>query len=695
MIQFILLLCCVTTLLGFVSVVWLLSWYQAGRLLLTIGGEKQAAPPQWFSTGCPQARTLMCKPRPSTEPGHVLTGREVIDTHLRQGLQYGMRDFVQSWFHVWVSPNPAFPGEVQRAVVTVVTELTRRCSEADLATLLSQTLLEESLTHLSRCKEASGATGCADTETESLGSRVLAGLPNDDPWTAVCLQPEIQRAYFQGASELLLFLILPDDEFSSPPLRLLLRDLMTQQIWIPLLQALSAPDFINTTLISLCKEQSLNSESFLAAVRTPHSPAEVERLQEFVAVETERLKTRGVSGADQQRLASLDVVMTTIVKQLQGETEEGAEEVESSLPLSLSVSLPEYMIERGNQVKYTLSVQCHHSGLDVTETWSTRRQFSDFHDFHMTLRNTLGSLPPSLSLPSRRAIKKLDRAFLDSRRRGLESYLQTLVSETFLSRYPHALPLVSLFISDETYRRSSNEINRQVDRLLHPFRKSPPLSKLTNTLNKVTSSPMLPQRQRLASPDSASSEEEEQELDLLLKLLDELFDLRDHGQWLRRQVAHILSQLLGDRVSRKVAEGVAWLTSPDQVSQNCRDLINTIWPGGVRPHHGNREGEELGEEEEEEGGVERVKMLRSVLVRSKLIGTVPDDLRRLLGSRRTTQGMARLSHLLQDKALNSWLCLRLFEAILQTLFPSHSLSPALRSLRQQLHNTGGTTRWLP
>ena len=50
---------------------------------------------------------------------------------------------------------------------------------------------------------------------------------------------------------------------------------------------------------------------------------------------------------------------------------------------------PYSVIERGNQVKYTLSVQCHHSGLDVTETWSTRRQFSDFHDFHMTLRNTV------------------------------------------------------------------------------------------------------------------------------------------------------------------------------------------------------------------------------------------------------------------------------------------------------------------
>ena len=115
------------------------------------------------------------------------------------------------------------------------------------------------------------------------------------------------------------------------------QDLLTQQIWLPLLQALSTPDFINTTLVSLvgyydligrfkfelltqCKEQSLNSESFLAAVRNPVSTNEVERLQEFVAVETDRLKTRGVSGTDKQRLASLDVVMTTIVKQLEGET---------------------------------------------------------------------------------------------------------------------------------------------------------------------------------------------------------------------------------------------------------------------------------------------------------------------------------------------------------------------------------------
>ena len=43
-----------------------------------------------------------------------------------QALQYGMRDFVQSWYHVWVSANSGFPDEVQRAIITMATDLARR-----------------------------------------------------------------------------------------------------------------------------------------------------------------------------------------------------------------------------------------------------------------------------------------------------------------------------------------------------------------------------------------------------------------------------------------------------------------------------------------------------------------------------------------------------------------------------------------
>ena len=63
-----------------------------------------------------------------------------------------------------------------------------------------------------------------------------------------------------------------------------------------------------------------------------------------------------------------------------------------------------------------------------------------------------------------------------------------------------------------------------------------------------------------------------------------------------------------------------------------------MWPGGVRPSYQERD---AGEEGEGEGDSEKVQALRSVLARAKLIGSIPDDLRRLLGTRRTTQGMAR------------------------------------------------------
>ena len=67
-------------------------------------------------------------------------------------------------------------------------------------------------------------------------------------------------------------------------------------------------------------------------------------------------------------------------------------------------------------------------------------------------------------------------------------------------------------------------------------------------------------------------QEEEVPLRVLLVLLDEVFDLRDQGQWLRRQLTILLKQLAGDKLSRKVVETIDWLTSPEQVAEYIRDL---------------------------------------------------------------------------------------------------------------------------
>ena len=62
---------------------------------------------------------------------------------------------------------------------------------------------------------------------------------------------------------------------------------------------------------------------------------------------------------------------------------------QSPYPSVLSLPPPPSAIPRGRQVAYAIHVQCQHSGVEVVEEWTTTRQFSDFHDLHMTLRNTV------------------------------------------------------------------------------------------------------------------------------------------------------------------------------------------------------------------------------------------------------------------------------------------------------------------
>jgi len=127
-----------------------------------------------------------------------------------------------------------------------------------------------------------------------------------------------------------------------------------------------------------------------------------------------------------------------------------------------------------------------------------------------------------------------------------------------------------------------------------------------------------------------TNEEEEDSVPLrvLLVLLDEVFDLRDQGQWLRRQLTILLKQLAGDKLSRKVVESIDWLTSPEQVAEYIRDLSNTLWPGGFPACS-------------QPLPPDSTRAIRATLARAKLIGSIPDDLKRFIGGDRTAKGMAR------------------------------------------------------
>ncbi len=67
-------------------------------------------------------------------------------------------------------------------------------------------------------------------------------------------------------------------------------------------------------------------------------------------------------------------------------------------------------------------------------------------------------------------------------------------------------------------------------------------------------------------------EEEGEFVHVLLVLFDEVFDVPGGGQWLRRQITTLVSQLIGDKINRKAIETIQWLTSPEQIAEYMRDL---------------------------------------------------------------------------------------------------------------------------
>ena len=67
----------------------------------------------------------------------------------------------------------------------------------------------------------------------------------------VCSNESDERSFLTEISEVVLFLVLPKENFDCVPLRYFLRELLVNVIIRPLLNLLSDPDYINQTFIWL------------------------------------------------------------------------------------------------------------------------------------------------------------------------------------------------------------------------------------------------------------------------------------------------------------------------------------------------------------------------------------------------------------------------------------------------------------
>ncbi|XP_077124851.1 sorting nexin-13 isoform X1 [Ranitomeya variabilis] len=366
---------------------------------------------------------------------------------------------------------------------------------------------------------------------------------------------------------------------------------------------------------------------------------------------------------------------------------------------------------------YAITVQ--RRGLDgLEEIWKTYRRYSDFHDFHMRITEQFENLASVLKLPGKKTFNNMDKEFLEKRKNDLNAYLQLLLSPELLKACPALAPCVFDFLENKAYNKGKGDFARKMDTIVNPLRnsmrnvsnavKSIPdslaegMNKMSDNVGKMSEKIGQDLKQSLfkapilvPKPDSDPEHcrvsaqlddnvDDNIPLRVMLLLMDEVFDLKERNQWLRRQITSLLQQLIratyGDTINRKIVDHVESMTSPDQVADYVKHFRDSFWPNGILAETAPRRDRSI-------------RMRTRVAAKTKLLEIMPDELKHIIGAETTRKGILRVIEMFQHTQLNRRLAYVFLEGFLETLFSQckfhelfnklHSRSERMRKYRQR------------
>ncbi|XP_057210976.1 sorting nexin-13 isoform X2 [Triplophysa rosa] len=290
---------------------------------------------------------------------------------------------------------------------------------------------------------------------------------------------------------------------------------------------------------------------------------------------------------------------------------------------------------------YTITVVRKNSD-GSEDTWKTYRRYSDFHDFHMRIIEQFESLAPILKLPGKKTFNNMDREFLEKRKKDLNAYLQLLLNPEILKACPILMPYVYDFLENKAYSRGKGDFARKV----------PPL---------IPKSNIDPEHCRVAA-QLDDNVDDNIPLRVMLLLMDEVFDLKERNQWLRRNIKNLLQQLIkathGDTINRKIVDHVDNMTSPEQVADYVKRFRDSYWPNGILAETPPRR-------------ETNTRMRTRVAAKTTLLGIMPDELKHIIGADTSRKGILRVFDMFQHQPLNRRLVYVFIEGFLEVLFPQH------------------------
>ncbi|XP_071102568.1 sorting nexin-13-like isoform X1 [Haliotis cracherodii] len=328
---------------------------------------------------------------------------------------------------------------------------------------------------------------------------------------------------------------------------------------------------------------------------------------------------------------------------------------------------------------FAVTVKKRLRGVEEEDIWDVYRRYSDFHDLNMLL---IERFPEWIGphLPPKTLVKNTSKDFLEKRRKALDAYFRGLLKPDMWTKFPGMEELVIQFLAPGLWEKHKSDLARKMDTIVNPLKTS--MKNVSNAVKSIDGMRTGNNGElrdgfnsgKVGAGLQGSDTEDNIPLRIMLLLMDEVFDLRHKNQWLRRRMVAILRQLIkatfGDMINRKIVDHVNWMTSAEQMAEYIKTFRDSFWPSG-----------QLAEPRPTRD--ENTMMRTRVLCKAKMLGSVSDELRHLMGTETIRIGVARVFDMFQHKNLNRRLVYVFLEGVLETLFPTNKFPELLRKLHSR------------
>ncbi|XP_050689784.1 sorting nexin-13-like [Eriocheir sinensis] len=271
-----------------------------------------------------------------------VTGSSLIDEQLQSVVSLVVRDFVLNWY-TDLSGHHAFLGQLHRSLQHSLVVLANRCKSMDWVGYLTTRLVDDIASHLRLFREARSALArTGKSGREELIDQFFereAEKEKDICRDEVCLKPDAEKDYLSDLAEILLYYILPPEDFSNAPLCAAVLEILVSSVVLPLVTLVSDPDYINTLIIWACTGIPVTSELFVTVMKATNNIEELEAVRSLVMKEMASLRSRDSGNRDEgsevkQQLSSLEFIRRVIENRI-NRIDRGSETDSMGLPVNL------------------------------------------------------------------------------------------------------------------------------------------------------------------------------------------------------------------------------------------------------------------------------------------------------------------------------------------------------------------------